>query len=68
MLVREAIVANTDPALEADVVTAAEAMLRALETLEYRRSDGKVGSYCDVEQGRAVSRSMCGLLLECHRL
>jgi hypothetical protein len=51
MVIREAIVANTDPALEADVPKAAEAMLRALETLEYRRSDGKVGSYCDVEQG-----------------
>ena len=51
MLVREALVANTDPALEADVPKAAEAMLRALETLEYRRGDGKVGSYCDVEQG-----------------
>ena len=51
MLVREAIVANTDPALEADVTKAAEAMLKALETLEHIRSDGKVGSYCDVEQG-----------------
>ena len=43
MLVREVIVACTDPALEADVAKAADAMLKALETLEYIRSDGKVG-------------------------
>jgi hypothetical protein len=51
MLVREVIVACTDPALDADVAKAADAMLKALETLEYIRSDGKVVSYCDVEQG-----------------
>ncbi len=51
MLVREAIVECTDPALEADIDKAADALLRALETQEYRQSDGKVKSYSDVEQG-----------------
>jgi hypothetical protein len=51
MLVREAIVACTDPALEADVVAAADAILKALDTLEYVGDDGKPDGYCDVEQG-----------------
>ena len=51
MMVREAIVACTDPALEADVRNAAENLMKALDTLVYVKSDGKLGGYCDVEFG-----------------
>ena len=44
MLVREAIVANTDPALEADVPAAAEAMMCVLEFCERRDAHGRVHS------------------------
>jgi hypothetical protein len=36
MVIREAIVANTDPALEADVPSAAEALMCVLELFEYK--------------------------------
>ena len=43
MVIREAIVANTDPALEADVPKAAEALLKVLEYCERRdESTGRV--------------------------
>jgi hypothetical protein len=48
MLVREAIVANTDAALEADVPKAAEALLKVLEYCERREASGKVQSYGNV--------------------
>jgi hypothetical protein len=42
MLVREAIVANTDRALEADVTKAAEAMLQVLDDYERRDAHGRM--------------------------
>jgi hypothetical protein len=49
MLVREAIVACTDPALEADVAKAAEAMLEVLEFQEYRdETTGRVEKLGDI--------------------
>jgi hypothetical protein len=51
MHISEAIVACTKSSLEADVPQAAEAMLKALETVEYRNGDGSVSKYYDVEFG-----------------
>ena len=42
MVIREAIAANTDPALEADVRNAAEAMLLVLDDYERRDAQGKL--------------------------
>ena len=50
MLVREAIVANTDPALEANVPNAAEALLKVLEHMEMRRSNGRIATVADVQE------------------
>jgi hypothetical protein len=44
MLVREAIVACTKPALDADIPAAAESMMCVLELCERRDSYGKVHS------------------------
>ena len=51
MVIREAIVANTRPALEADVPNAAENLLKALDTLVYVEADGTHGGYTDVVFG-----------------
>jgi hypothetical protein len=45
MVIREAITANTDPALEADVPKAAEHMLRVLDDCERPDAHGKVQSH-----------------------
>jgi hypothetical protein len=47
-MVREAIVACTDAAFEANVPLAAEEMLAVLENTEYQMSDGSVANICDV--------------------
>jgi hypothetical protein len=51
MMVREAVVACTDAALESSVPLAAEAMLRVLEYTEYEMSDGRVEDICNVGSG-----------------
>jgi hypothetical protein len=51
MIVREVIVACTDPSLEADVPNAAEAMLTVLDHMEHRKSNGRIGTLCDVQKG-----------------
>ena len=51
MVIREAIVANTDPTLEANVPNAAENLLKALDTLVYVEPDGTYDGYPDVEFG-----------------
>jgi hypothetical protein len=50
MLVREAIVASTDAALEANVPKAAEALLKVLEHMEMRRSNGRIATVADVQE------------------
>jgi len=50
-MVREAIVACTDAAMEANVPLAAEEMLTVLENTEYQMSDGSVANICDVGSG-----------------
>jgi hypothetical protein len=50
MLIREAIVACTDPALEADVPAAAESMMCVLEFCERRDAHGKVHSLGNISE------------------